>query len=139
MLLASEKWISPPSLRIRSSYLNSLETYRFKEEDEYEYKIWLDVFSRILKIKTSRKASFYLFSLEKLALLPLVKEVTPSPDRKMIKLLTFDNLFSHFDILAKTRVRVTTATTFSRQNDAGHAQALLSTTEKISYSLSFSS
>ena len=50
-----------------------LETYRFKEEDDYEYKIWLDVFSRILKIKTSRKASFYLFSLEKLALLPLVK------------------------------------------------------------------
>ena len=33
------------------------------------------------------------FSLEKLALLPLVKEVTPSPDRKMIKLVTFDILF----------------------------------------------
>ena len=37
--------------------------------------------------------SFYHFSLEKLALLPLVKEVAPSPDGKMIKLLTFDNLF----------------------------------------------
>ena len=38
--------------------------------------------------------SFILpFSLEKLALLPLVKEVTPSTDRKMIKFLTFDNLF----------------------------------------------
>ena len=45
------------------------------------------------KIKSSRKASFYHFSLEKLALLSLVKEVTPSPDRKMIKLLTFDDLF----------------------------------------------
>ena len=33
------------------------------------------------------------FSLEKLALLTLVKEVTSSPDRKMIKILTFDNLF----------------------------------------------
>ena len=33
------------------------------------------------------------FSLEKLALLSLVK-VTPSSDRKMIKLLTFDNLFA---------------------------------------------
>ena len=41
-------------------------------------------------------------------------EVTPSPDRKIIKLLTFDNLF-----LAKTRSRLTMATTFSRQNDAG--------------------
>ena len=48
-----------------------------------------------------------------------MKEVTPPPDRKMIKLLTFDILFSPFDILAKTRSRVTTATTFSRQNDAG--------------------
>ena len=49
---------------------NSLETYRFKEEDDYEYKIWLYVFSRILKIWTPRKASFYHFSLEQLALLP---------------------------------------------------------------------
>ena len=64
--------------------------------------------------------SFILpFSLEKLALLPLVKEVTPSPDRQVIKLLTFDNLFPPLDILAKTRSRVTTATTFSRQNGAG--------------------
>ena len=37
----------------------------------------------------------------------------------MIKLLTFDNLFPHYDILAKTRSRMTTATTFSRQNDPG--------------------
>ena len=64
------------------------------DEDDYEFEIWLKVFSRILKIKTPRKASFYHFSLAKLALLPLVKEVTPSPDRKMIKLLTFDILFS---------------------------------------------
>ena len=42
----------------------------------------LKVFSRILKIYTPRKASFYHFSQEKLALLPLVKEVTPSLDRK---------------------------------------------------------
>ena len=35
------------------------------------------------------------FSLEKfIALLSLVKEVTRSPNRKMIKLLTFDILFS---------------------------------------------
>ena len=67
---------------------------RFKDEDDYEFEIWLKVFSRILKIKTPRKASFYHFSLEKLALLPLVKEVTRSPDGKMTKLLTFDILFS---------------------------------------------
>ena len=98
-----------------------IETFRFKEEDDYEYDIWLWVFSRILKIETPRKASFYHFSREKLALLPLVKEVTPSLDRKMIKLLTFDLItcFRYFDILAKTRSRMTTATTFSRQNDAG--------------------
>ena len=48
-----------------------------------------------------------------------MKEVTPSPGRKMIKRLTFDNLFPHYNILAKTRSRVKTATTFSRQNDAG--------------------
>ena len=89
-----------------------IETFRFKDEDDYEYEIWLQVY-------TPRKASFYHFSLEKLALLPLVKEVTPSPDRKIIKLLTFDNLFSHFNILAKTRTGVTTATTFSCQNDPG--------------------
>ena len=41
-------------------------------------------------------------------------------DRKMIKLLTFDtdliSCFRHHDIRAKTRSRMTTATTFSRQN-----------------------
>ena len=51
-------------------------------------------FSRTLKISSSRKASFYHFSLKKLALqLSLMKEVTPSSDRKMIKLLRFDKLF----------------------------------------------
>ena len=27
-----------------------LETFRFKDENDYEYEIWLKVFSRILKI-----------------------------------------------------------------------------------------
>ena len=27
-----------------------LETFRFKDENDYEYEIWLQVFSRILKI-----------------------------------------------------------------------------------------
>ena len=53
----------------------------------------LKFFLHILKLQTPRKSSFYHFLLEKLALLPLLKEVTPSPHCKMIKLLTFDNLF----------------------------------------------
>ena len=47
-----------------------LETFRFEDEDDYEYEIWLEVFSRMLKIYTPRKASFYHFLLEKLALVP---------------------------------------------------------------------
>ena len=27
-----------------------LETFRFEDEDDYEYEIWLEVFSRLLKI-----------------------------------------------------------------------------------------
>ena len=62
-----------------------------------------------------------------------MKEVTRSLDRKMILTLqTFDTRFPYFDILAKIRGRMTTATTFSRQNDAG-SRALLNI-EKISYS-----
>ena len=60
---------------------------------------------------------FYHISQEKLALLPLLKEVSRFPHRKMIKLLV--TCFRHYDIRVKTRSRMTTATTFSRQNDAG--------------------
>ena len=52
----------------------SVESFRFEDESDYEYEIWL---------------SFFL----KAALLSLLKEVKPSTDRKMIKLLTFDNSF----------------------------------------------
>ena len=41
----------------------------------------------------SRKLHSTFDSPEKLALLFLLKEVKPSPNRKMIKLLTFNNLF----------------------------------------------
>ena len=57
-------------------------------------------------------------------MLPLVKEVTRSPDRKMIKLLT---LITRFPYFPKTRSRVTTATTFSRENDAGSRASTRST------------
>ena len=60
------------------------------------------------------------FALEKIALLSTLKEVKPSLDRKVIKVLTFENSFPA--LLAKTR-RLVTATKFSRQNDAGsHAR-----------------
>ena len=66
-------------------HVSEIETFKFEDQDDDEYEIGLKVFSR--------KASFYHFSQEKLALLSLVKEITPPSDRKMIKLLTFDNLF----------------------------------------------
>ena len=66
---------------------------------------------------------YIFFSPEKLALLSLLEEVKPSPDRNMIKLQTFGNLFPrvrHYDILSKTpSSRMTTATSISRQNHAG--------------------
>ena len=39
------------------------------------------------KRKTPRQASFYFFSSKKLVLVFILKEVKPSPDSKMIKLL----------------------------------------------------
>ena len=46
-----------------------------------------------------------------------MKGVKPSPDNKItLNLITCSR---YYDILAKTRGRMTTATTFSRQNDAG--------------------
>ena len=51
---------------------------------------YLCVFS---KKKTPRKVSFYSFSPKTSVRLFILKEVKPSPDSKMIKLLNFDNLF----------------------------------------------
>ena len=49
----------------------TLETFRFEDENNYEFEIWKHVkdFLHILKEWTPKKASFYYFSLEKLALL----------------------------------------------------------------------
>ena len=70
-----------------------LEIFRFEDENDYEYKIWLTVFSHLFKRQTPRNSSLYFFSPEKLALLSLLKEVKPCTECKMLKLLTFDNLF----------------------------------------------
>jgi len=92
----------PVELRVRSScrisshnvLSMSLENFRFWDENHYEYEISFKAFSRIVKQNTPRNSSLYFFSPEKLALLSLLKEVTTSPYCKMLKLLTFDNLFS---------------------------------------------
>ena len=78
-------------------------------------------FLRVFAKKTPWKTSFYsFFSPEKLVRLFILKEVKPSPDNKLIRLLTFDNLFPPlYDMLAKTRSGSTTAISFSLQNKAG--------------------
>ena len=45
--------------------VEQLEIFRFKHKDDYKYEIRLKVFSRILKIKTPRKASLHNFFPEK--------------------------------------------------------------------------
>ena len=71
------------------------ENFTFEDENEYEYEIKLKVFAHVLKKRHTPLESFiFLFFTKKLVLLFILKEVKPSPDNKMIKLLTFDNLFS---------------------------------------------
>ena len=73
----------------------TLESSRFEDENEYEYEIKLKVFARVLKKKTPRKASFsflFFFHQKKLIRLFILKEVKPSPDRRVKELLTFNNL-----------------------------------------------
>ena len=60
------------------------------------------------------------FPLKKSALLSLLKDVEPLPDRKMIKLLrNLKACFCHYDLLTKTCGRMTMAIAFSFQDDAG--------------------
>ena len=45
-----------------------IESFRFEDENKHEYEIKLKVFARVLKKKkTPRKASFYLFSPQKVS------------------------------------------------------------------------
>ena len=71
---------------------------------------FLRVFSK--KKKPLRKASFYFFHQKKLVWLFILKQVKPSPDSKMIKLLTFILITC---CRHKTSRRMTTAITFCRQ------------------------
>ena len=69
-------------------------TFRFEDENDYEYEISFKVFSRIVKNIHPGILHCFFFSPDKLELLSLLKEVKTSSDCKMLKLLTFDNLFS---------------------------------------------
>ena len=80
-------------------------------------------FGRVLK-KGTRKASFNFFSPKKLVRLFLLKEVKPSPDRKMINFLHLITCSRHYDILAKSRCRMTMVITFFRQKDAGSRESI---------------
>ena len=44
-----------------------IESFRFEDENKNEQEIKLKVFARVLKKKTPRKASFYLFSPQKVS------------------------------------------------------------------------
>ena len=87
-------------------------------------RFYLQFFAYCQKIDTPpppRISSSYFFSPRKLALLSLLMAVKPSSYRKMIKLLTFDNLFPplQHSVLTQTHSGMRTAIVFSRQNDAG--------------------
>lgn len=102
----------------------TLEIFRFEDE----------VFSRILKKQSPQKALlfvFFFFSPKKSSLLSLLREVKPSPDRKIIKPLTFDTLSHQYNILAKTRSKMTMAFMFSGQSDS-YSQSISSQNLKLS-------
>ena len=70
-----------------------VETFRFEDEnDENDYK---DLIFLNSNETPGRQLEIFnvLFSPERLSQLFLLKEVKPSPVHKIIKLLTFDNLF----------------------------------------------
>ena len=70
------------------------------------------IFSCILKKHTPRKALLYFFHQKSQHGFFLLKEVKPSPDRKMVKLPTFENLFLPLRHSSETRRKMTTASTF---------------------------
>ena len=116
--------------KIDSPTVMWIETFRLEDETDYEYEIWFKVFFAYCQ--------FFIvlfFSPEKLVLLSLLKEVKPSPDSKMIKLLTSDNLFPPLRPLV---VDWRPLPRFPSKMTLPHARALL-TIEKISYTQSFSS
>ena len=69
----------------------------------------------VSKKTPSWKASFYIFFTKNLSTVNIEGGLKPFPDRKMLKLLTFDNLF----LLLKSIVEWQQLSHFLGQNDAG--------------------
>ena len=92
---------------------------------------------RILK-KDTPERFILLFSLKKLVRFFILKEVKPSPDGKMIKLLTFDNLFlplRHLKLVVEWRC----LSRFATKMALVHGSWAILSIEKIAYSKSSSS
>ena len=62
------------------------DTLRIEDDNDYEYEIGLKFFCVL-------ESLIVLFLTKELAMLSLWKKVGPSPDCKMMKLLTLDELF----------------------------------------------
>ena len=88
-----------------------LEIFRFDDENACETRFNFNFFVYSQKIHTP-ESFIVLFSSEKSARFFLLKEVKPSPDRKMVKLPTFENLFLPLRHSSETRRKMTTASTF---------------------------
>ena len=69
------------------SLINIIETIRFEDEDDWHFEVWFRDFC-VFKATDAPKSIILFFSF-----LFLLEEVNRSPDRKMIKLITIDNLF----------------------------------------------
>ena len=44
-----------------------IETFMFEDENDYEYEIWFQVFSRIINKQTPRNSSLYFFFTRKVS------------------------------------------------------------------------
>ena len=88
-----------------------LEIFRFDDADACETRFNFNFFVYSPKIDTP-ESFIVVFSPEKSARLFLLKEVKPSPDRKMVKLLTFENLSLPLRHSSETRRKMATASTF---------------------------
>ena len=76
---------------VRYNVWKTLKSFRFEDGNDYEYEICLKVFFCLfLNNRYPGKLHCTFDSQQKLSLL---KEVKPSPDSKMIKLLIADNYF----------------------------------------------
>ena len=73
---------------------NRVKNRGFEDENEYEYQIKLNVFARVLEKRHPGKLHFTFFPPRKLGWLFMPKEIKPTPYSTIIKLLTFDILFS---------------------------------------------